>query len=157
MLRILFVCHGNICRSTAAQYVLQDMVNRGGCADRFYIDSAAISTEEIGNPVYPPMKRTLEAHRIPVGSHRARQLKKSDYDAFDMLIAADGENLYYMNRICGGDPEKKFSLLMDFAGRPGTEISDPWYTRDFERTYRDVVEGCSGLLESLDSLKKNPK
>ena len=149
MLRILFICHGNICRSTAAQYVMQDMVNREGISEVFYIDSAATSTEEIGNPVYPPMRCTLESHGIPCEEHRARQMKKRDYDDFDLLIASDDENLWYMNRICGADPEKKFHLLMDYTDRPGTEISDPWYTRNFERAYQDVVKGCTGLLEQL--------
>ena len=147
--KVLFICHGNICRSTAAQYVMQDMVKRAGLAESFFIDSAATSTEEIGNPVYPPMRRTLESHGVPCEGHRARQMTRRDYDAFDLIIAADDENLYYMNRICGGDPERKFHLLMDYTDRPGTEISDPWYTRNFERAYEDVVKGCTGLLGHL--------
>ena len=125
------------------------MVERAGLSKDFYIDSAATSREELGNPVYPPMRRTLEAHGVPILDHRARQLMRQDYEKYDMLIGTDDENLYYMNRICGGDPEGKFSLLMDYSEHPGREISDPWYTRDFERTYQDVIEGCTGLLEKL--------
>ena len=149
MIKVLFVCHGNICRSAAAQYIMQDMVNRAGLQDRFLIDSAATSTEEIGNPVYPPMRRTLEGHGIRCSGHSAKQLTHRDYGNFDYLIGTDQENIYYMHRILGGDPEGKFSLLMDYTDRPGTEISDPWYTRDFERTYQDVIKGCAGLLEHL--------
>jgi len=154
MLRILFICHGNICRSTCAHYVFQDMVNKAGLNKEFYIDSAATSREELGNPVYPPMRRTLESHGVPILDHRARQLTRQDYDKYDMLIGTDDENIYYMNRICGGDPAGKFSLLMDYSDRPGAEISDPWYTRDFERTYRDVIEGCEGLFSRLEGQKK---
>ena len=149
MIKVLFVCHGNICRSAAAQYIMQDMVNRAGLQDRFLIDSAATSTEEIGNPVYPPMRHTLEGHSIRCSGHAAKQLTRRDYGSFDYLIGTDQENIYYMHRILGGDPEGKFSLLMDYTDRPGTEISDPWYTRDFERTYQDVIKGCAGLLEHL--------
>ena len=149
MYKVLFICHGNICRSTAAQYVMQDMVKRAGLAESFFIDSAATSTEEIGNPVYPPMRRTLESHGVPCEGHRARQMTRRDYDAFDLIIAADDENLYYMNRICGGDPEGKLRLLMDYTDRPG-QVADPWYTGDFEATWRDVSEGCAGLLRTLD-------
>ncbi len=149
MIRILFICHGNICRSTCAQYVFQDMIGKAGLRDLFYVDSAATSREEIGNPIYPPMERTLKNHGIECTGHRARQMTRADYDSYDLLIGADDENLYYMNRICGGDPEGKFNLLMDYTDRPGKEISDPWYTRDFERTYKDVVNGCEGLLDYL--------
>ena len=149
MLRILFICHGNICRSVCAHYVFQDLVNQAGLSDCFEIDSAATSREEIGNPIYPPMAKTLRNHDVPLGTHRARQMTRADYDAFDLLIGTDDENLYYMNRICGGDDEGKFHLLMDFCGKPGQEISDPWYTRNFERTYQDVVDGCTALFEYL--------
>ena len=151
MIKILFICHGNICRSACAQYVFQDMVDRAGLLKRFVIDSAATSTEELGNPVYPPMRRVLEEHGIRCAGHAAKQMKKQDYGNFDLLIGTDQENLYYMGRICGGDPEGKFSLLMDYTDRPGTEISDPWYTRNFERAYQDVVKGCRGLLKHLEA------
>ena len=149
MIKILFICHGNICRSAAAQYVMQNMIREEGMEGWIVVDSAATSTEEIGNPVYPPMARTLKSHGIACSGHRAKQLRRGDYDAFDLLIAADDENLYYMKRICGGDPEGKFHLLMDYTDRPGTEISDPWYTRDFEQAYQDVVLGCKGLVRKL--------
>lgn len=171
MTKILFVCHGNICRSVCAHYVLQHMVNEAGLAERFYIDSAATSREELGNPIYPPMERTLKAHGVPVGTHRARQMTKQDYDDFDYLIGMDRENLYFMNRMYGTvdkkddrtafwnytyddvtptDPDGKISLLLDHVpGRAGQEVADPWYTRDFEATYRDVVDGCAALLEAL--------
>ena len=154
-LRVLFICHGNICRSAAAQYVMQSLVDQARLSDRILIDSAATSMEEIGNPVYPPMRRTLEYHGISCRGHRAKQMTRKDYGAFDYLIAADDENLYYMNRICGGDPEGKFHLLMEYAGRPGAEISDPWYTRDFEQAYRDVEQGCKGLLAYLKAELQN--
>lgn len=152
MVKILFICHGNICRSTCAHYVFQNMVDRAGLKEKYIIDSAATSREELGNPVYPPMRRTLESHGVPILDHHARQMTRRDYDEYDMLIGTDEENLYYMNRICGGDPEDKFSLLMDYTDRPGSEISDPWYTRDFERTYQDVIKGCTGLLKTLEDM-----
>ena len=152
MIRVLFICHGNICRSVCAQYVLEDMIEKNKLNYMIEADSAATSREEIGSRIYPPMEKTLKSHGVKTGDHRARQITKKDYENYDMLIGTDDENLYYMNRIFGGDPEGKFSLLMDYTDSPGTEISDPWYTRDFERTYRDVVKGCAGLMEYL---KKN--
>ena len=153
MIKVLFVCWGNICRSPMCEFVMKDLVEKAGLTEHFLIESAATSSEEIwngvGNPVYPPMKRTLEAHGIRCSGHAAKQLTRRDYDSFDYLIGTDQENIYYMHHICGGDPEEKFSLLMDYTDRPGTEISDPWYTRDFERTYRDVIKGCTGLLDYL--------
>ena len=171
MIKVLFVCHGNICRSTSAQYVMQYLVDEAGLKKEFYIDSAATSREEIGNPVYPPMKACLKSHGIPCEGHRSRQMTKKDYDDFDLLIGMDRENLYFMNRMYGvtdakddrtafwsasydditpSDPDGKISLLLDHAdGRAGEEVADPWYTRDFEATYRDVSEGCRGLLEEL--------
>ena len=151
MIKILFVCHGNICRSACAQYVFQNMVNKAGLSRQFVIDSAATSTEELGNPVYPPMRRVLENHGIRCAGHSAKQMTRRDYDRFDRIIGTDLENLYYMKRICGGDPEGKFSLLMDYTDRPGTEIHDPWYTRNFERAYQDIEEGCTGLLKWFES------
>ena len=133
---------------------MKKLVREAGREREFRIESAATSYEEIGNPVYPPMKRTLEAHGIRCSGHAAKQLTRRDYDSFDYLIGTDQENIYYMQRICGGDPEEKFSLLMDYTDWPGTEISDPWYTRDFERTYRDVIKGCTGLLDYLRSSGK---
>ena len=147
MTRILFVCHGNICRSPMAEFVMKDMVARAGRQAEFYIESAATSTEEIGNAVYPPARRKLAEHGIGCEGKRARQLTRADYDRFDLLIGMDDWNLRNMHRICGGDPEDKMYLLMDFTDRPG-EVADPWYTGDFEATWCDVVEGCEGIMRN---------
>ena len=148
MIKILFVCHGNICRSPMAEFVMKDLVKKAGLADRFYIESAAISTEELGNPVYPPARRKLKEHGIDCSGKTARQLQKSDYDRFDLIIGMDQANLRNMHRICGGDSSSKLHLLLDYTDRPGS-VADPWYTGDFDTTWRDVEEGCKGLLESL--------
>ena len=147
-MKILFVCHGNICRSPMAEYVMKDLVKREGLEKEFSIASAATSTEEIGNGVYPPARRKLQEHGISCAGHAARQLRQSDYQAYDLLIGMDRANLRNMLRICGGDPEGKIHLLMDYTSRPG-QVADPWYTGDFEATWRDVLEGCQGLLEQL--------
>ncbi len=141
MLKILFVCHGNICRSTMAQYVFQNLINRHNLTDQFYIDSAATSREEIGNPVHHGTRRKLKEVGIPCGDHRARQLEKREYDEFDYLIGMDSMNIRNMMRILGGDPEGKVSKLLDFTERTGQDIADPWYTGNFDRTYEDVKEG----------------
>ena len=133
MKRILFVCHGNICRSPMAEYVMKDLVKKAGLAAQFHIESAATSREEIGNPVYPPARRKLAEHGISCAGHAARQLTREDYDRWDLLIGMDGANLRNMRRICGGDPAGKLRLLLDCAGRSG-EVADPWYTGDFETT-----------------------
>lgn len=149
MNRILFVCHGNICRSPMAAFVMQDLVQKAGCAANFEIASAATSTEEIGNPVYPPARRKLAEHGIDCACHAARQLRKSDYAQYDLLIGMDHANIRNMNRICGGDPQNKIHLLMDYSNCFGKEVADPWYTGDFETTWQDVLAGCQGLLRSL--------
>lgn len=149
MIKILFVCHGNICRSPMAEFVLKDMVKKAGLEHDFAIASAATSTEELGNPVYPPVGRILAEHGIDCSGKTARQLTCEDYDAYDLLIAFDRENLYCMNRMLGGDPDGKIRLLLDFAGRPGDAVSDPWYTRDFAQCWQDVNFGCTGLLKTL--------
>ena len=146
--RILFVCLGNICRSPMAEFVMKDMVAKAGLVDRFHIESAATSTEEIGNSVYPPARSILAEHGISCKGKTARQMTRADYDRFDMIIGMDRWNLRNMQRICGGDPEGKIHLLMDFTSRPG-DVADPWYTRNFEATWRDVVEGCKGILNAL--------
>ena len=133
MTRILFVCHGNICRSPMAEFVLRDMCSRAGLAAQFDIASAATSSEELGNPVYPP----------------ARRIRPDDYDNYDLLIGMDEANMRNMARAFGGDPEGKLHLLLEYAGRPGDAVADPWYTRDFEATWRDVNAGCLGLLNVL--------
>ena len=149
MTKILFVCHGNICRSPMAEFVMKDLVKKAGREAEFEIASAATSTEEIGNPVYPPARRELAAHGIGCAGHAARQLRRADYDHYDLLIGMDGANVRNMRRMCGGDPDGKIRLLLDFAGRPAEEVADPWYTGDFTATWRDVEAGCRGLLEQL--------
>ena len=148
MKSILFICHGNICRSPMAEFVMKDLVKRAGLASRFHIESAATSRGEIGNPVYPPARRKLAEHGITCSNHTARQLTNQDYDEYDLLIGMDSANLRDMYRICGGDYAGKMSLLMDHTTRPGN-VADPWYTEDFEATWRDVLEGCQGLLKEL--------
>ncbi len=148
MINILFVCHGNICRSPMAEFVMKDMVARAGLESEFYIESAAVSTEELGNPVYPPARRELASHGIDCAGKRARQMTRADYDRFDYLICMDRSNLRRMERICGTDRHGKMSLLLDYTSRPG-DVADPWYTGDFEATWQDVTEGCAGLLAEL--------
>lgn len=150
MTKILFVCHGNICRSPMAEFIMKDMVAKAGISDRFEIASAAVSSEEIGNPVYPPARRKLSEHGIDCSGKRAQKLKREDYDYYDLLIGMDGGNLRNMNKICGGDPNGKLHLLLDYTVRRG-EVADPWYTRDFDTAWRDIEEGCRALLEQLQS------
>ena len=146
MLKILFICHGNICRSPMSEFIFRDMVRKRGLSDCFSIASAATSREEIGNPVYPPARRILKAHGIDCSGKTARQMTRRDYDRFDMIIGMDQENLGDMRRICGGDPEKKISLLLDYTDHP-RDVADPWYTRNFDETWEDVNEGCRAVLD----------
>ena len=148
MIKILFICHGNICRSPMAEFVMKDMVRKAGLENQFHIASAATSGEELGNPVYPPARRKLAEHGIDCSGKTARRLRKSDYTQYDLLIGMDQANLRNMHRMCGGDPEGKLHLLLDFTNRPGN-VADPWYTGDFEATWRDVEQGCQGLLQEL--------
>ena len=148
MTKILFVCHGNICRSPMAEFVMKKLVSEAGLSQAFEIASAATSTEEIGNPVYPPARRKLAEHGISCAGKTARQLRREDYGRWDLIVGMDRANLRNMERICGGDPEHKLCLLMDFTDRPG-EVADPWYTGDFESTWRDVSRGCAALLERI--------
>ena len=148
MKKILFVCHGNICRSPMAEFVMKDLVKKAGLASQFHIESAATSREEIGNPVYPPARSKLAEHGISCDGHAARQLTKRDYDEYDLLIGMDSANLRNMQRICGGNPDGKLRLLMDYTDRPG-DVADPWCTGNFETTWQDVLEGCQGLLHEL--------
>ena len=154
MLKILFVCHGNICRSPMAEFVMKDLVEKAGLSGEIQVASAATSTEEIGNPVYPPARRKLAEHGIDCAGHAASQMRRQDYRDFDFLLGMDRANISNMKRICGGDPDGKIHLLLDFAGYSDSSISDPWYTRDFDATWRDVDEGCRGLLAHLLEKKK---
>lgn len=149
MISILFVCHGNICRSPMAEFIMKDLVKKAGLETEFRIASAATSTEEAGNPVYPPARRKLAEHGIGCAGKTARQLTKADYDRYDLLIGMDQANLRNMRRICGGDPAGKIHLMLEYAGRV-EDVADPWYTGDFEAAWRDVLDGCRGLLEQLE-------
>ncbi len=145
MVRILFVCHGNICRSPMAEFIMKDLVEQAGRSAEFSIASAATSREELGNEVYFPAKKKLREHGISCEGKTARQMTRRDYRDYDLLIGMDRRNLENMRRISGGDPEQKLHLLMEFAGKH-SEVADPWYTGDFEATWQDVLEGCQGLL-----------
>lgn len=170
MIRVLFICHGNICRSPMAEFMMKDLVKKAGLGGQFDVASAATSTEEIGNPVYPPARRKLAEHGIRCAGKTARQLRREDYRKYDLLIGMDWANIRSMGRICGGDPDGKIHLLMEYAnsrrgsprepseagrvgrgdGRCFAEVADPWYTGDFDATWRDVEAGCRGLLDWLD-------
>lgn len=148
MIKILFICHGNICRSPMAEFIFKDLINKKGIADRFYVASAATSYEEIGNPVYPPARRKLGEHGInPVGKV-AIHMNREDYDAYDYLIGMEQMNIRNMYRIVGSDPQNKICRLLDYSRHP-RDISDPWYTGDFDRAYEDILEGCEALLQHL--------
>ena len=148
MTKILFVCHGNICRSPMAEFVMKDLVEKAGRSYDFCIESAAVSAEELGNPFYPPARQELAAHGISCAGKTARQMTQADYDRFDWLVCMDQSNLRRMERICGGDPDGKMSRLLDYTTRPG-DVADPWYTGDFSATWRDVMDGCTALLEKI--------
>lgn len=150
MFNILFVCHGNICRSPMAEFVMEDCAHSRGLEDVIHIESAATSTEEIGNPVHRGTRRILATKGIDCTRKTARQMTKSDYDKFDMLIGMDEENIRRMRTICGGDPDSKISKLLAYAGS-SRSIADPWYTGDFETTYQDVKQGCEALCDYLES------
>ena len=154
MTKILFVCHGNICRSPMAEFVMKDMVRKAGLENEIRVSSAGTSAEELGNPVYSPVRRLLTEHGIDCAGKMARRMIPGDYGAYDLLIGMDEANLRNMRRLCGGDPEGKIHRLLEYAGRQG-EVADPWYTRDFEATWRDVNDGCRGLLDLLMSEAKN--
>lgn len=149
MTKILFVCHGNICRSPMAEFILKDMVNKLGLGDEFFIRSAATSAEELGNGVYPPNRRLLEAHGIDCSGKTARRIEADDYKSFDLIIGMDDENMQNLRRKFAPDPDNKLRLLLDYTTRQGEDIFDPWYTRDFQRSFDDVWLGCLGLLDAL--------
>ena len=148
MIKVLFICHGNICRSTMAQSVFAHIAAKQGLSDQFHIDSAATSREEIGNPPHYGTVNKLRQEGIPLIPHRARQMTKQDYKDFDYLIGMDDANIRNMERIAGGDLEHKIYKLLEFAGS-GRAIADPWYTGNFEATYKDVLEGCEAFWDSL--------
>ena len=150
MVKILFICHGNICRSPMAEFIMKATVREAGLTSVIQIDSAAVSREEIGNPIYPPAQRQLRAHGVPFDDHRARQMTRADYDTYDLLIGMDGSNLAAMRRICGGDPDGKLRLLMAYTGT-ARDVADPWYTGDFDAAWRDIESGCRALLDALRS------
>ena len=149
MIKILFICHGNICRSPMAEFVMKNIVSTAGMGDEFAIESAATSSEELGNPVYPPAAKKLAEHGISCAGKTARRMRPEDYRNFDMLIGMDEENLRNMRRMFGGDPDRKLHLLLEFAGRPGEAVADPWYTRDFHAAEDDILRGCTALLKAL--------
>ena len=149
--RILFVCHGNICRSPMAEFVMKDLVRKAGLEADFHIESAATSIEELGNEVYPPARRKLAEHGISCKGKTARQMTRRDYDSFDLLIGMDRWNIRNMERISGGDNQRKIYMLMDYTEHPG-EVADPWYTGNFDATWRDVSEGCAALLARITTL-----
>ena len=142
MVKILFVCHGNICRSPMGEYILKDLVAKAGAADRFEIDSAAVSREEIGEPVYPPARRELQKHGVACGGHRARQVTMEDYRRFDRIYYMDRSNARYLSRMLPADPDKIRPLL-------SRDVADPWYTGNFEATWNDILEGCQTILEEF--------
>ena len=153
MVKVLFICLGNICRSPIAEFTFKHMLNERNLLHQFHIASAATSTEEIwngiGNPVYPPAKAELAKHGISCEGKRAVQVTKADYDNYDYLICMDSNNLRNLARIVGADRDNKISLLLDYTDRKGASIADPWYTRDFGATYRDIVDGLNGFLKYL--------
>ena len=148
MIKILFVCHGNICRSPMAEFIMKDLVKNAGLENQFVIRSAATSDEEIGNSVYPPAKRLITDHGMDCSEKTARKLRKGDYNTYDLLIGMDTANLLNMQNIFGGDPQGKLHLLLEYAERPG-DIPDPWYTRDFEGAWDAIEKGCRGLLQKI--------
>lgn len=149
MVKILFICHGNICRSPMAEFVMRDMLSKAGLSEEIIAESAAVSTEEIGNDIHHGTRRKLKEMGIPFERRRARQVAASDYNNFDYLIVMDGNNIRNLKRIIGGDLEGKVFKLLDFTDRAGEDIADPWYTGNFDVTYTDIEEGCRGLLNRL--------
>ena len=157
IIRVLFICHGNICRSAMAKFILRDLAKKAGAEDLMEIDSAGTSDEEIrggiGNPLYPPARRVLEAHRIPCGGHRARQITRADYGKYDLLIGMDRWNMRNLERLFPRDPEGKIHRMEEY-GSFGGDVDDPWYTGEFEKVYEQLLDGCQGLLKMI--MKKQP-
>lgn len=154
MIKIMFVCHGNICRSPMAEFIFKDLVVQNNTKNQYIVSSSATSTEEIwngiGNPVYPPARDELAKHGIECHGKRAVQLQKTDYEKYHLFVGMDSANIRNMHRILGGDPDNKIHKLMDYTGRGG-DVADPWYSDRFDITYRDVYEGCVALLEKLEN------
>ena len=148
MIRVCFICHGNICRSTMVQFVFQHLVNEQHLTDQFHIDSRATSTEEIGNPPHHGTVAKLREVGIPVVAHRARQVRRAEYGDWDHIVYMDDENARGLRRIFGDDPDGKITRMLDWTERPG-DVADPWYTGNFDATYRDVLDGCTAMLEQL--------
>ena len=158
MFKIMFICHGNICRSPMAEFIFKDICEKYGVSDKYYSQSSATSTEEIwgdvGNPVYPPAREELKKHGIDCSGKHAVQVTRADYQNYDLLICMDSNNVRNLKRIIGSDTEGKIHKLLEFAGRVG-DVSDPWYSLDFETCYRDIYDGCTGLLEYLEGGNSN--
>ncbi len=147
-MHIMFVCHGNICRSPMAEFVMKKLVRERGLEHKIQIASSAVSTEEIGNPVYPPARKELARHGISCEGKYAVQLKKSDYDKYDLFLLMDDSNLFFICRIFPDDPEQKIYKLLEYAGISG-DVADPWYTGDFEKAYQDIYDGCTAVLDKI--------
>ena len=150
MTKILFVCHGNICRSPMAEFVMKKLVKDNGLEREFEIASAATSREELGNPVYPPARRKLAEHGVSCSGKTARQMTRADYDYYDHIVIMDGNNAHNILYIIGDDPDRKVHLLMEYAGER-RDVADPWYTSDFEATWQDVNKGCKALLRAVSN------
>ena len=154
MMKIMFLCHGNICRSPMAEYVMKDLVSKAGLEDKFEITSGAVSDEEWFNPIYPPAQRKLREKGVPFGKHSAHKISAAEFADQDLVVVMDRSNLRWLSRIVGEQAmQGKVRMMMDFAGM-SRDVADPWYTGDFEQTYRDVLAGCSGLLEKTQGTTK---
>ncbi len=148
MIRVMFVCHGNICRSPMAEFIMKDLVKKAGLDNEFYIASAAVSSEELGNPVYPPAREELYSHGISCKGKYAVKLAKNEYDRYDLFVIMDESNRRNIMRIFGSDPQNKVHKLLDYTDTP-RDVTDPWYSRRFDKAYSDILKGCQGLLKHL--------